>query len=284
MSTIKIIVCCHKKDYCVSNDVYLPVQVGKKTSSIDLGICSDDEGINISDFNHLYCELTGLYWAWNNLDSDYVGLCHYRRYYCFSNITVSFLGKMIKYWLSNVFSSLSFSGKYYPFYDRVTVNSEAKLFKKSDEFCSSLKKMINKNQNIKIFALNPVLYGNINNETFFSTVAGSFHIGIIEKIVHDKYLYLYPYLKKTLSTNKLHYANMVILERSKFNEYCSFIFGVLEEHLAVLVHDKWCVDIKEKSIQRLSGYLGELLTSAFVLYYAEEQPASVKYLSLLQMK
>ena len=223
MPTIKIIVCCHKKDYYVSNDVYLPIQVGKKKSTIDLGICSDDQGVNISGLNHLYCELTGLYWAWNNLDCDYIGLCHYRRYYCFGGITISLLGKKIKYWLSNIFSSLSCTGKYYPFYDRITVNNETELFEKSNEFCSSLKKTINRNPEIKIFALNPVLYG-------------------------------------------------------------SFMFGVLEEHLTILVRDKWHIDIKEKSIQRLSGYLGELLTSAFVQYYMEVQPSSVKYLSLLQMK
>ena len=284
MPTIKIIVCCHKKDYYVSNDVYLPIQVGKKKSTIDLGICSDDQGVNISGLNHLYCELTGLYWAWNNLDCDYIGLCHYRRYYCFGGITISLLGKKIKYWLSNIFSSLSCTGKYYPFYDRITVNNETELFEKSNEFCSSLKKTINRNPEIKIFALDPFLYGNINNETFFSTVAGSFHIRIIKKIVYDKFPYLYPSLSKTLDSNKLHYANMVILERSKFDEYCSFIFGVLEEHLTILVRDKWHIDIKEKSIQRLSGYLGELLTSAFVQYYMEVQPSSVKYLSLLQMK
>ena len=27
-----------------------------------------------------YCELTGIYWAWKNLDADYIGLVHYRRY------------------------------------------------------------------------------------------------------------------------------------------------------------------------------------------------------------
>ena len=40
---------------------------------------------NISQLNPYYCELTGLYWAWKNLDCDYLGLVHYRRYFTKKN-------------------------------------------------------------------------------------------------------------------------------------------------------------------------------------------------------
>lgn len=81
-SKLKIIVCAHKADANIrKNDIYMPIHVGKSLSNEDLGYQGDDTGDNISYKNKNYCELTGLYWAWKNLDCEYVGLVHYRRYF-----------------------------------------------------------------------------------------------------------------------------------------------------------------------------------------------------------
>src|SRR5699024_7023881 len=63
-----------------SESIYLPVQVGSKGKE-SLGYQRDDEGENISELNPYFSELTALYWAWKNLDIDYLGLVHYRRYF-----------------------------------------------------------------------------------------------------------------------------------------------------------------------------------------------------------
>ncbi len=77
---IKIIVATHKKYWMPDDPMYLPVHVGAAEKE-SIGYQRDDEGDNISGKNPNYCELTGLYWAWKNLNADYIGLAHYRRHY-----------------------------------------------------------------------------------------------------------------------------------------------------------------------------------------------------------
>lgn len=77
----KIIIAMHKPYKTPEESVYLPLQVGAEGKDSILGLVCDNTGENISAKNPTYCELTGLYWAWKNLDADAIGLVHYRRYF-----------------------------------------------------------------------------------------------------------------------------------------------------------------------------------------------------------
>lgn len=77
---IKIIIAAHKPYEMPTDPIYLPVHVGASGKD-SIGYQRDDEGENISQKNPAYCELTGIYWAWKNLDADYIGLAHYRRHF-----------------------------------------------------------------------------------------------------------------------------------------------------------------------------------------------------------
>ena len=77
---IKILVAAHKPYWMPTDAVYLPVHVGAEGKDA-IGYTPDNTGDNISSKNPNFCELTGLYWAWKNLDADYIGLVHYRRYF-----------------------------------------------------------------------------------------------------------------------------------------------------------------------------------------------------------
>lgn len=75
MNKLKILVACHKAVEVFENDVYVPIHVGKALHpNLELGFISDNIGDNISMKNPFYSELTAQYWAWKNLDTEYVGL------------------------------------------------------------------------------------------------------------------------------------------------------------------------------------------------------------------
>ena len=79
--SISILIAMHKPYPAPRCSIYLPLQVGAAgKADLSPGIARDDAGKNISEKNRSFCELTGLFWAWKNLDYDVLGLVHYRRY------------------------------------------------------------------------------------------------------------------------------------------------------------------------------------------------------------
>jgi hypothetical protein len=64
-----------------TDPMYLPVRVGAALADDCYGYTPDNMGDNISEKNPRYCELTALYWGWKNVEADYLGLAHYRRYF-----------------------------------------------------------------------------------------------------------------------------------------------------------------------------------------------------------
>lgn len=80
----KIIVVTHK-DYQMPNDsLYMPICVGTGLKTLSNKFQPDNTGINISEKNSTYCELTAIYWAWKNIDAVRIGVAHYRRHFTLS--------------------------------------------------------------------------------------------------------------------------------------------------------------------------------------------------------
>lgn len=87
MADIKIFV-SHRIDIdseLIENPLYVPVRCGAVFDSENPNhLIGDDTGDNISEKRMSFCELTVQYWAWKNVEADYYGLCHYRRYLSFA--------------------------------------------------------------------------------------------------------------------------------------------------------------------------------------------------------
>ena len=77
---VTVVVAAHKPYTMPADPLYLPLHVGAEGKE-PFGFAGDNTGEHISAKNPTFCELTGLYWAWKNLDADYIGLAHYRRHF-----------------------------------------------------------------------------------------------------------------------------------------------------------------------------------------------------------
>ena len=84
---MKIFVVCHKDIIRPQIDGYVTIGVGALANDENAKVqYRDNQGMNISDKNPYYSELTALYWIWKNCADDIVGLVHYRRYFSWNRM------------------------------------------------------------------------------------------------------------------------------------------------------------------------------------------------------
>ncbi len=188
---ISILVAAHKPYPMPGEAIYLPVQVGAKgKDSIDPAWARDDAGENISEKNPTFCELTGLYWAWKNLDADAVGLCHYRRYPGRPGIR-------------------RLGGKG----GRLLTGAEAEaLLSKADLILPKKRH-----------------YWIETRGSQYAHAHHAEDLRCVEGILSERCPEYLPAWKHMLSTRSGHICNMFVMPRRLFDPYCEWLFGILFE-------------------------------------------------------
>lgn len=220
MKHIQIIVTTHKPYWMPSDKIYFPLHVGAEGKP-PLGFTGDNTGINISSKNPNYCELTGLYWLWKNKKSDYVGLCHYRRYFS--------------------------TGQY-----NSSMDSKKSSILQKEDYDSLLKNydcIVPKKRNYYI-------------ETVRSQYEHAHHkvdLDALERIIKTDYPEYYDAFTTVMNRKTLHLLNMFVMKWGLFDNYCNFIFPVLEK-----LETK--IDISNYTTQeaRVYGFLAERLFNVWL--------------------
>ena len=192
MKDIKLIVASHKKYQMPTDNMYFPVQVGAEGKDIIEEFTQDNSGDNISIKNPYFCELTGLYWAWKNLENDYVGLVHYRRYFTAKESIPKSEDEKFKIVLSQ--------------------EECEKLLEDNDVILPKLRKYYIEN-----------LYDHYKHTMYVEP------LDITKEIIEDKYPEYSDEFEKLHTRTSAHMFNMFVMKKEILNDYCTWLFDILFE-------------------------------------------------------
>ena len=188
---IVIVVATHKEYRMPDDSMYLPLYVGAEGNK-PIGYAQDNRGDNISIKNPYFSELTGLYWAWKNLDADYIGLVHYRRHFTISSIVPKEENRKFSILLSK--------------------EQAEKLLKKYDVILPKKRHYFIEN-----------LYSHYEHTMYVEPLY------ITGEIIKEKYPAYSTEFNRLHKRTSAHMFNMMIMKKDILNDYCKWLFDILFE-------------------------------------------------------
>ena len=231
-STPLILVCYHKfSTPIIASEILRPIIVGaanmgeeakilqeklesKLPRKLRLGggqqIALDSSGENISHLNPHFCELTAMYWAWKNVDSSYYGLFHYRRI-----LDLSEKAQQIRTDYPIIVSPRSYN----PERQGLTSENITKLLGQYDIILP---------QGYKNHYDLPCDEG-LDNYGIYAHYHYAKDLDRIIELIKSRHPEMQAALESTLFTYppKWHIANVFIMRKDLYNEYCQWLFSLL---------------------------------------------------------
>ena len=249
---VRIFVSTHKPVDLFDSSILQPVQVGAARASTRFEYTlHDDEGDTISEQNPLYCELTAQYWAWKNVTgAKYVGFCHYRRYFDFSD------EKHEENPFGEVMDSCidAESQRRYALDDA----SILKAVEGYDVITTGIK-------DLRDFP------GDFSTPLEQYERAPRLHVEDLRRAMdilakhHPDYL---PDIDAFLNGNTSCFCNMFIMRRAIFDDYCAWLFPLLEEFVRTTDMSTY-----SREALRTPGHLSERLFNIYYLHHMRTKGA-----------
>lgn len=239
----------------IPNALYIPVVCGATYSNKKLGkpLLGDNTGDNISELRNSFCELTVQYWAWKNIQSDYYGLCHYRRYLTFSSR--HFKKNSERHLVEAILDPISVKK-----YDLLNTKRMRTIIQNNDA-------VVNESADVRKL---PTPRG--TSDSVFEHWSAYDHIFLDKRVLtilmetikkmSPKY---YDAAGAYMSGHWYRGYNCYVMRKELFFEMCEFQFPILfflEKELAAKGYTQ--------NYERTIGYLGEIMYGIFI-YYLQQQ-------------
>lgn len=241
MADIKLFVCCHKLELIPKHPLLFPIQVGAFLA--DKHFCDylhDDTGDNISEKNGSYCELTAQYWAWKNVKADYYGFFHYRRF-LYPDINARLPYRIEREPNLSILNKIGY-GEF------------ADLIQKYD----------------LIAPIGENMYVSVRDHYANAPFHHRTDLDLVEMITRERTPEISGAMEEYMSNTISYFGNIYIMRRRLFQNYCSWLFPVLEEFDCIS-------DTKNYSVQekRVDGYLAERLLGTYITKIKKESKNKV---------
>lgn len=250
----------------VPNQLYIPVRCGAYYDKREnITMIGDNTGENISEKRLNFNEFTVMYWAWKNVDADYYGLCHYRRFINFSD--KEFSGPMHKMGYFDALTPASM--KEIGIMDETKIrsiieDSDIITTKEYDIFQDSTPLETEAKTSFQWWLKNVPCY--LNQQEF----------DILFQLIKDKFPQYYKSALEYKNGHKFRGYNCFVMKKEPFNSLCEFVFGVLFE----LEKKIDTTNMSETSI-RFPGYAGEWLYSIWMHHQEKEKKWKVSSRQLI---
>ena len=212
MHPLRIFIVTHKPCDLPSDDVMTPIHVGRAISPYKDKMSwmqGDDTGDNISSKNGSYCEMTAHYWIWKNVhDTEYVGVCHYRRFFAidFSENTIN----------------------------DVMADADVLMVEPSWHIDS--------------------VY------SYFAKFMGAENMTILSMVMKKRFPEYFKTLEEICDGIKFHPFNMLLCRKGLFDDYCQWMFTILEEC------ERYVKPAPYTNARRALAYMAELLTGVYFIH------------------
>ena len=227
VADIKIYIATHKPVYVPQHPLLTPLQIGTALHEQLPDMLHDHTGVHISDKNSRYCELTGQYWVWKNQQADYVGFYHYRRYFTFQRQRRPYC--------------------IYDFPDEAMLECMGYEPEQMEQFISRYDIIAPKAENMYETA-----WDNYRRAPYHFIE----DLQLVAQLVQQNHPDYRQATQQYLNGTALYLKNMYIMRGELFQQYCSWLFPLLEQFDR---QNHWQKYQNHRAALRVDGYLAERL-------------------------
>ena len=247
---IRIFVTTHKDVETYHSNILQPVQVGPVQNRKRLmWAYQDDSGENIASQNPMYCELTTQYWAWKNVDAQYYGFCHYRRYFDFTEVQheENAYGEIID--------------------DRICWDTQKEYGLDDATIASAIEGYDIVTTGIKDLTTFPEQHASTYNHYENAPYLKIQHLDRIIEILKEQQPAYAEDADAFLAGSRTCFCNMYIMRKELFFRYCEWMFPMLQRFVA-----EWDTTLLSHEALRTPGHLSERLFNIWLAHEKRTNP------------